>query len=79
MRCVPSGVEKEKCYDTEQYDRRHRNRKKLDMTATRLGRGVNLRLVKYDERCLVEVAALVGVRIDEEALGAAFHVCFRNS
>jgi hypothetical protein len=32
-----------------------------------------LRLINHDERRVVEVATRVGVRIDEEALGATFH------
>ncbi len=37
-------------------------------------RCIELRFVNYNERRLIEVATCVGVRIDEEALGAAFHM-----
>ena len=36
-------------------------------------RSIELCFVNNDERRLVEVATRVGVRIDEEALGATFH------
>jgi hypothetical protein len=35
---------------------------------------VDLRIIDRYESCVVEVAALVGFRIDEEALGATFHI-----
>jgi hypothetical protein len=39
----------------------------------RTGGGVDLGVIDKIERCLVEVAPFVRVRIEEETFGAAFH------
>lgn len=43
-------------------------------TSARVGRGIDLGFVENDERSLIKVATFVGFRIDEEALGATFHL-----
>lgn len=42
--------------------------------SARPGRGIDLGFVEDDERSLIKVATFVGFRIDEEALGATFHL-----
>ena len=46
----------------------------MDLITVRLNGSVDLRIGYDHERGLIEVATLIGFRVDEEALGAAFHV-----
>lgn len=75
---VPGETENEKSSETQYYDRR-RDRQKLERNAARLRWRVDLRFIDDYEWRLIEVATFVGFRIDEEALGAAFHIGFGNS
>lgn len=58
--------------DTENESNCGNDRQELSFFAlTRCG--IDLSFADSLERCLVEVATLVGVRIEEETLGATFH------
>lgn len=50
------------------------NQEHRDLLVSRFSHTVDLRILDGYERRLVEVATFVGFRIDEEALGATFHL-----